>query len=37
MKISVAGAGAGKTTTMADKIVADFRLIKPHQNIGISD
>lgn len=33
MKISVAGAGAGKTTTMADKIVADFRLIKPHQNI----
>ena len=33
MKISVAGAGAGKTTTMADKIVADLGFIKPQQNI----
>lgn len=33
MKISVAGAGAGKTTTMADKIVVDRGCIKPQQNI----
>ena len=33
MKISVAGAGAGKTTEMASKIFADYTTIKAYQNI----
>ena len=33
MIISVAGAGAGKTTTMASKIVDALTSIEPHQNI----
>ena len=33
MEISVAGAGAGKTTTMADRVVAAFELIGARQNI----
>lgn len=33
MKISVAGAGAGKTTTMASKIFADYITIEDYQNI----
>ena len=33
MRISVAGAGAGKTTTMASKIVDVLDSITPHQNI----
>ena len=33
MKISVAGAGAGKTTAMASKIFADYTTIEAYQNI----
>lgn len=33
MRISVAGAGAGKTTTMASKIVDALASTEPHQNI----
>lgn len=33
MKISVAGAGAGKTTKMASKIFADYTTIEAYQNI----
>lgn len=33
MEISVAGAGAGKTTTMADRVVSAFELTEAHQNI----
>lgn len=33
MKISVAGAGAGKTTTMASKIIAARISIETHKNI----
>lgn len=33
MKISVAGAGAGKTTEMASKIFADYTTIEAYQNI----
>lgn len=33
MEISVAGAGAGKTTTMADRVVSASELTEAHQNI----
>lgn len=33
MRITVAGAGAGKTTTMASKIVDALASIEDHQNI----